>query len=90
MCFNFQQSWLEIDKLNHFILVIENWPNDACFGCEETKENIIYHFPLVNAYCLKVISSLRNKAFFKKILILIDSNHAIKISYGQVTIQKFF
>jgi hypothetical protein len=44
MCFNFQQSWLEIDKLNHFILVIENWPNDACFGCEETKENIIYHF----------------------------------------------
>jgi hypothetical protein len=30
--------------LDHFILVIENWPNDACFGCEETKENSLYHF----------------------------------------------
>jgi hypothetical protein len=30
--------------LDHLILVIKNWCNDAHFVCEGTKENSPYHF----------------------------------------------
>jgi hypothetical protein len=41
---NFQQFHVGIDNLNHLILVIKNWCNDAHFVCEGVKENSLDHF----------------------------------------------
>ncbi len=41
---NFQRFHVRINNLDHLILVIKNWCNDAHFVCEGAKENSPDHF----------------------------------------------
>ncbi len=41
---NLQQFHVGINNLDHLILVIKNWYNDAHFVCEGAQENSLNHF----------------------------------------------
>jgi hypothetical protein len=74
---NLKWSWFGIENLDWFILIIKNWHNDACVGCDEPLK------PKAMAKCLerdyvmieKHNKLIKEKKFFealKKVQILIS------------------
>ncbi len=64
---NFQCSKLGIDNLDCLILVIKNWPNNACIGCVVNKPWNMHSFLSIEVILIKEHKKMiKEKGLFEK------------------------
>jgi hypothetical protein len=70
---NLRWSRLGIDNFDHLVLVIKNWLNNACVGCDGGKAKNLHDYLQVEQIMIKEHDKIiGKKEILKKITNLID------------------